>query len=221
MAWPLSVLVAQRAMARYPVPAAQPHAPHESELLIRRSRFVTRAAHTPGPEAARAFIEGIRRANADATHNCWAFVAGAPGHTGQIGSSDDGEPHGTAGRPMLQILLHSGVGEVAVVVTRWFGGVKLGTGGLVRAYQDSVRENLAGLATLERVPLVRLRVVLGYAHLDGLHRLLPGFEARIVQEDYLETASLGLLLPDEHCQAFTAALADLSNGAAQCQRAED
>lgn len=207
-------------MARYPVPAAQPHAPHESELVIRRSRFLARTAHAPSSEAARAFIEGIRRANADATHNCWAFVAGAPGHTGQVGSSDDGEPHGTAGRPMLQILLHSGIGEVAVVVTRWFGGVKLGTGGLVRAYQDSVRENLAGLVTQERVSQTRLRVMLAYAHLDAVHRLLPSFEARIVHEEYLEQASLGLMLPEEHCQAFAAALAGLSNGAARCQREE-
>jgi len=205
-------------MARYPVPAALPEAPHQSELIIRRSRFLTRSVHAPGPEAARAFIESIRRANTDATHNCWAFVAGAPGHTGQIGSSDDGEPHGTAGRPMLQILLHSGVGEIAVVVTRWFGGVKLGTGGLVRAYQDSVRENLAGLSTVERVPLALLEICLEYAHLDGLHRLLPSFEARIVQEDYQDTASLHLSLPEEHCEAFDRALAGLSNGAALCQR---
>lgn len=205
-------------MARYPVPAALPASPHESELLIRRSRFLTRAAHTPGPEAARNFIESVRRANADATHNCWAFVAGAPGHTGQVGSSDDGEPHGTAGRPMLQILLHSGVGEIAVVVTRWFGGVKLGTGGLVRAYQDSVRENLSGLVTVEHVPLVSLEIGLSYSYLDGLRRLLPSFEARITHEEYLASASMGLTLPEEHYQDFVKALAGLTNGTAVCAK---
>ena len=139
-------------MTRYPIPAAGPDRPHRTELLIRRSRFLAQCAHTPGPEAARAFVESIRRANADATHNCWAYAAGAPGQTARIGSSDDGEPHGTAGRPMLQVLLHCGIGEICVVVTRWFGGVKLGTGGLVRAYQDSVRENLANWHWPNRCP---------------------------------------------------------------------
>ena len=139
-------------MSRFPIPAADAAAPFQTEIIIRRSRFLTHCAHTPGMEAARAFVEQIRTKHADATHNCWAFVAGAPGHSGQVGFSDDGEPHGTAGRPMLQVLLHCGVGEITMVVTRWFGGVKLGTGGLVRAYQDSVRENLATLPLAEKVP---------------------------------------------------------------------
>ena len=92
---------------------------------------------------------------------------------------------------MLQVLLHCGIGEICVVVTRWFGGVKLGTGGLVRAYQDSVRENLSTLALAEQVPLAHLDLTLEYAHLDGLRRLLPTFEARITDEDYQATAGLG------------------------------
>ncbi|WP_443825924.1 YigZ family protein, partial [Desulfovibrio sp.] len=169
-------------MSRFPIPAADAAAPFQTEIIIRRSRFLTHCAHTPGMEAARAFVEQIRTKHADATHNCWAFVAGAPGHSGQVGFSDDGEPHGTAGRPMLQVLLHCGVGEITMVVTRWFGGVKLGTGGLVRAYQDSVRENLATLPLAEKVPTVELDVQLDYAHLDRLHRLLPTFEARVCAE---------------------------------------
>lgn len=88
-------------MSRFPIPAADAAAPFQTEIIIRRSRFLTHCAHTPGMEAARAFVEQIRTKHADATHNCWAFVAGAPGHSGQVGFSDDGEPHGTAGRPML------------------------------------------------------------------------------------------------------------------------
>ena len=208
-------------MTRYPIPAAGPDQPPRTELLIRRSRFLAQCAHTPGPEAARAFVESIRRANADATHNCWAYAAGAPGQTARIGSSDDGEPHGTAGRPMLQVLLHCGIGEICVVVTRWFGGVKLGTGGLVRAYQDSVRENLSTLALAEQVPLAHLDLTLEYAHLDGLRRLLPTFEARITDEDYQATAGLGVSLPEEHLEAFLKAVAGTSNGAAVCRVRED
>ncbi len=204
-------------MTRFDVPDASPERPHCTELVIRRSRFLAQCAHTPGPQAARAFVEHIRRRHADATHNCWAYAAGAPGDTAQIGSSDDGEPHGTAGRPMLQIVLHSDVGETCVVVSRWFGGVKLGTGGLVRAYQDSVRENLATLPLRRRVQEARLRLVLAYAHLDGLRRLLPAYEARIDTEDYQAEARLLLRLPEEHAAAFTAALAGLSNGAALCE----
>ncbi len=208
------------AVARYPIPTAGPNQPHCTELLIRRSRFLAQCAHTPGPEAARAFVESIRRANADATHNCWAYVAGAPGHTARIGSSDDGEPHGTAGRPMLQVLLHCGIGEICVVVTRWFGGVKLGTGGLVRAYQDSVRENLAGLTLAEQVPLSRLECTMSYAHLDALRRLLPAFEARVEGEDYQAEVRLCISLPEEQAAAFCRAVAGASNGAALCRTLE-
>ncbi len=208
-------------MSRYPVPACTGAEPHCTELIIRRSRFLTLCAHTPGPAAARAFVEEIRRRHADATHNCWAFAAGAPGHTAQIGSSDDGEPHGTAGRPMLQVVLHSGVGELCVVVSRWFGGVKLGTGGLVRAYQDSVRENLASLPQVERVPQVRLAVTVEYAHVDALRRLLPGLEARAVSEAYEAEAHLVLLLPEEHKERFEQGLAGLSNGSARCRLVEE
>ena len=208
-------------MSRYAVPAATPDQPHCTEMIIRRSRFLALCAHTPGPVAARAFVEEIRRRHADATHNCWAYAAGAPGHTAQIGSSDDGEPHGTAGRPMLQVMLHSGVGELCVVVSRWFGGVKLGTGGLVRAYQDSVRENLSSLPLVERVPKARLALTVEYAHVDALRRLLPTFEAQTSTEDYAAQAHFTLLLPEEHLAQFELALAGLSTGSALCQRVEE
>ena len=203
-------------MTRYAVPDVAPQQPHCTEIVIRRSRFFAQCAHTPNPATARAFVDQIRRQHADATHNCWAYAAGAPGDTAQIGSSDDGEPHGTAGRPMLQIVLHSGIGELCVVVSRWFGGVKLGTGGLVRAYQDSVRESLASLPVRQRVPECSLQLALGYAHVDALRRMLPTFEARLENEEYLADARLQLRLPLEHVEAFTVALAGISNGAAQC-----
>lgn len=208
-------------MTRYPVPIAEPHSPHCTELTIRRSRFITQSAHAPDPDAARAFVDGIRRKHSDATHNCWAYAAGPPGHSARIGSSDDGEPHGTAGRPMLQIVLHGGIGEICVVTSRWFGGVKLGTGGLVRAYQDSVRENLANLATYERVPLTQLDVRVEYAHLDSLRRLLPDVEAKIMHEKYTEQTTLRLSLPEEHLTPFTRRLADLSDGRAQWRITEE
>lgn len=204
-------------MSRYPVPAAFPDRPHEAELVIRRSRFLAHCARTAGHAEARAFVERIRAAHADATHNCWAYVAGPPEQTAEIGFSDDGEPHGTAGRPMLQLLLHCGLGEICVVVTRWFGGVKLGTGGLVRAYQDSVRAVLADLPHEERVPRCRLRVRVEFAHLDRLHRLLPEVEARLLDESYDGAACLTISLPDARQAEFAALLASRTDGRAVCE----
>ena len=208
-------------MSRYPVPAVFPDQPHRAELVIRRSRFLAHCARTTGHAEARAFVERIRTEHADATHNCWAYVAGPPEQTAEIGFSDDGEPHGTAGRPMLQILLHCGVGELCVVVTRWFGGVKLGTGGLVRAYQDSVRAVLADLPQEERVPRCRACVRVEFAHLDRLHRLLPDVEARLLEESYDAAASLTISLPRARWDEFSALLAGRTDGRAECSLLED
>ena len=205
-------------MPRYDVPAPGPETPHCTELLVRRSRFLAQCAHTPTPEAARSFVERIRRCHADATHNCWAYAAGMPGDTARVCSSDDGEPHGTAGRPMLQMLLHGGVGEICMVVTRWFGGIKLGTGGLVRAYQDSVRENLASLPVRACVRERCLTLTVPYPFLDSVRRMLPVFEARLENEEYAEQARLALRLPEDVEASFTRALADLSRGTARWQR---
>jgi len=107
---------------RYHIPAGAVRVEEE----IKRSRFITSLAPAPTVEAARALIAAVSAEFADANHNCWAYVVGPPGSTGQIGMSDDGEPHGTAGRPMLNVLLHSGIGDIVAVVTRYFGGTLLG-----------------------------------------------------------------------------------------------
>ena len=184
------------------------------EFVEKKSRFIGHIAPVSTEEEAIAFINEMRAKYRDATHNVYAYSL----RENQIKrASDDGEPHGTAGRPMLQVLLHCGIGEICVVVTRWFGGVKLGTGGLVRAYQDSVRENLTGLALAEQVPLSRLECTVSYAHLDALRRLLPAFEAKIADEDYQAEARLRLSLPEEQAAAFCRAVAGASNGAALCR----
>ena len=134
-------------MPRYPIPANRTRV----EEVILRSRFITTAAPAGTSEAARAFIASIRAEFPDATHHCYAFVAGPPGSTAQIGMSDDGEPGGTAGRPMLAVLLGSGIGDIAVVVTRYYGGTKLGTGGLVRAYSGGVKAVLDALPVCEKI----------------------------------------------------------------------
>ena len=208
-------------MSRYPIPHLPPEGMHRTESVIRRSRFLASTAHTPSVESARLFVERVKKEFPDATHNCWAFVAGPPGTTAQVGFSDDGEPHGTAGRPMLTALLHGGVGELTAVVTRYFGGVKLGTGGLVRAYQGAVQENLECLPRRERIVPQRLHVIVDYPHVDRLRRLLPAFEATVEEEVFTADAAFTVLLPEEQTEAFVLALAEQTDGAALVDRVSE
>ncbi|NVJ07653.1 YigZ family protein [Myxococcus sp. AM001] len=193
---------------RYPIPAGL----HRVEQDIQKSRFITTAAHSPTVEEAKAFIARVREEFDDATHNCWAFVVGPPGSTAQVGMSDDGEPHGTAGRPMLTALLHGGVGDVAMVVTRYFGGTLLGKGGLVRAYTAGVQQALESLPTTERVRKTRLAVEVEYTHVDGLRRLLPSYEVQVLAEEYSATVGYRLELPVTQVEALRTALNDLTLG---------
>jgi len=194
---------------RYPIPARR----HRVEETIQRSRFITTVAHAPSAADARAFIDQIKAEFPDATHNCWAFAAGPPADTAQVGMGDEGEPHGTAGRPMLNVLHHGGVGEIAAVVTRYYGGVKLGKGGLVRAYSSGVQHALEGLPTVEKVDRSPVEIVVEYGALEGLRRLLTELEAPIEGEVFGETVVLRVQVPQGNLGALEEGLADLTRGA--------
>lgn len=200
---------------RYPIPAST----HTVKEVRDRSRFITTVGRADTVEAARAFIARVAERYADATHNCWAYVAGPPGDTSRIGMSDDGEPRGTAGRPMLNVLLGSGVGDVAAVVTRYYGGTKLGRGGLCRAYSGGVKLALEGLPLEEKVRRVECRVVVPYSAVTPLRGLLPDFEAEIVGEAYGTEAALEVRLPQERAEEFCEAVRGLSSGRARIELA--
>jgi uncharacterized YigZ family protein len=202
---------------RYLIPAT----PHRVEQEIQRSRFITTLGHTPTAEAARAFIAEIRAEFPDATHNCWAYVVGPPGTTGTVGMSDDGEPHGTAGRPMLTVLLHGEVGDITAVVTRYYGGTKLGTGGLVRAYTGCVQQALENLPTDERRELARLQIEIDYAAVTPFQRLLPEYEGEVVAETYGEVASYQVEVPVERLEELRTALLDRTGGLARIETLPD
>ncbi|MEX1018595.1 MAG: YigZ family protein [Litorilinea sp.] len=201
---------AQPADDRYPVPAEQ----HRVEEEINRSRFVTTVAFTPTVEDARAFMAAMNAEFGDASHNCWAYVIGPPGSTAQIGMSDAGEPHGTAGKPMLTVLLHSGIGDICAVVTRYFGGTLLGKGGLVKAYSGGVQLALAALPQRDRVPTTQLVIMVDYAAVTPLKRLLPDYEVEVLAEDYAVDVTYTLQLPTSQIDPFSAALTALTNGQA-------
>lgn len=203
-------------MSRYPIPAGR----HRAEQVIDRSRFVCTLAHAPTAIAAREVIAVIQAEWPDATHHCTAWVAGPPGSTAQVGMSDDGEPHGTAGRPMLTVLLHSGVGEIVAVVTRWYGGVKLGTGGLARAYGGSVELALHGMPRAEKVEWATVDITMGYPHISAVQHLLPHFEATITAEEYGEAVSYAIRTPTAAVDALVAALADATRGEAKAEKRE-
>jgi uncharacterized YigZ family protein len=196
--------------SRYRIPAR----PHRAEEVIQKSRFITALAHAPTAEAAQAFLAGIREEFPDATHHCWAFVAGPPGDTASIGMSDDGEPHGTAGRPMLTALLHSGVGEIVAVCTRYYGGTKLGTGGLSRAYSGGVNLALETLPTEEKVERTTLRLEVDYEYVDPLRRLLEEVEAVVEGEEYGEAVRYRVAVPKEAVEALSERLAGITRGKA-------
>ncbi len=194
--------------SRYPVPAGQARV----EETILRSRFITTAGPAATVEEARAFLAEMRAEFADATHNCYAFVVGPPGDTGQIGMSDDGEPGGTAGRPMLAVLLGSGIGDIAVVATRYFGGIKLGTAGLVRAYSGGVKAVLTALPLRQKIAYTDLLAVGPYHWVTPVARLVKEYEAWIISQVYTADVTWQLRAPSDRASDLAAALIALSHG---------
>jgi uncharacterized YigZ family protein len=194
----------------YKIPAEQ----HRTEETIKRSRFIATVAHAPTEQDAKAFISGIKSEFPDATHNCWAYVAGPPGDTARVGMSDDGEPHGTAGKPMLTVLLHSEIGEVVAVVTRYYGGTKLGTGGLVRAYSGSVKDVLAGLAVTEKRDLVSVTVVFDYSRIAAVKKMMEAFSSEVIEENYEADVRFTIELPRDKKDGLIRAISDVTGGKA-------
>lgn len=171
-------------------------------IEIRKSRFITTLAPVTDAAQVQAFLSDVRQEFPDASHQCWAFLLGRPHSSAHVGMSDDGEPKGTAGRPMLTVLLHAEVGDLMVIVTRYFGGIKLGTGGLQRAYSDCVKQILNNLDTTQRVNYCSINLQLGYADFDPLQRKLNQLQAVISDANYTEYVSVIVELPDNHLSEF-------------------
>ena len=180
------------------------------EEEIKKSTFITYLAHSPSIDDAKAFIEQIKSQHADARHNCWAFVAGRPEDSMKWGFSDDGEPSGTAGKPILAQLSGSGIGELTAVVTRYYGGIRLGTGGLVKAYGGGVQQALKQLQTIEKKITIKIRVELDYGFMPIAQSLMSQFCAVEIDAKYSDSVVLIVEVERRELTAFTQAVINKS-----------
>ena len=172
-------------------------APANFELLVRKSRFLACVQAVPDRAAAQAIVAQLRAQHPDAAHVCWALMAG-----GQSAAVDDGEPAGTAGRPMLEVLRHQDLEGVVATVVRYFGGVKLGAGGLVRAYTDAVAQALIGAETVAIQRMRTLHCTVPYALEGQLRRQIDAAGATLVEVQHQSLVELTLRLPDTAADAF-------------------
>lgn len=187
------------------------------EIEVRRSRFLCDVRRVDGEDAARAVVEAARKEHGDARHHCSAFVLGPDG--GVARSSDDGEPSGTAGAPMLEVLRGREVSDVVAVVTRWFGGVLLGAGGLVRAYGDAVRAGLDEAGVRRRVLMSRFDLTASHADAARWQAELRGRDVVVLGADYAERVVLHLGVPSAVADALGPLVASTTGGAGELRPA--
>lgn len=182
------------------------------DLEIKNSQFITTVSRTKGRDAAKAFIGEMRNRYPDANHNCWTFVAGAPNNVHLWDQSDDGEPKGTAGKPMMNVLQHSNCGETTVVVTRYFGGIKLGAGGLVRAYSQAVQEALSQTEFENIYPREPVQLTIAYSLLGKVEYFLEHSDIEISNKTYTDSIVIDLAVIERTWPEQKQALTDLCQG---------
>ncbi|WP_426876215.1 YigZ family protein [Glaesserella parasuis] len=172
------------------------------EEEIKKSRFITYIRHTEGMEQAKAFWAEIRALHPHARHHCWATVAGQPNDSQQYGFSDDGEPSGTAGKPMLNYLLGSGLGEISAVVVRYYGGILLGTGGLVKAYGNGVQQGLLQVAKIRKVLRKSYRLQCEYEQFNTIQHLIVERDIELVEQQFSDKVELILAINPTQVELF-------------------
>lgn len=186
----------------------------QAEIEEKKSRFIASIAHVETEEEALAFLEEIRAANRMARHNVYAYVLreGGAGAAGRVRYSDDGEPQKTAGLPTLEVIQHAGLTDVAVVVTRYFGGVLLGTGGLVRAYTQATQAGIAAASTVVVSQCVDIRVSMSYPMYDAMARLASECGAKTLGVEYTDKVALNLRMLDGTQGELLAKITELFRG---------
>lgn len=190
----------------------------QGEYVEKKSRFIATLRSCRTEEEAAAFVEEMKKKYWDARHNCHALIIGAKGELTRC--SDDGEPSGTAGRPMLEVLSGAGLRNAAVVVTRYFGGVLLGTGGLVRAYTQAVKEGLANCRIGTMCYGYEMGITTDYLWIGKVLYLLGNLKLTPVSTDYGERIQLKLEVPARKADALERELAEATNGQAGLERGQ-
>lgn len=192
------------------------YAAHESEKVIERSRFLTYSQHVESEEEARAFLARIRSEHSLATHVCYAFIADRLGNLQRF--SDDGEPQGTAGVPILEVLKARRLFETAVAVVRYFGGVKLGAGGLVRAYSSACSENLDG-ADVRRLEMCdEWKIEVDYTGIDGVQKYISTHTCSLLSTGYGEKVAFFVAVKQTESDAFYLELVDYMQGRVKAEK---
>ena len=191
----------------------------EAEIVEKKSRFIATVIPVKSEEEAITFIESLKKQYWNATHNCFAYVIGDHFQTQRC--SDDGEPSGTAGRPMLDVLLSEEVHDVAVVVTRYFGGTLLGTGGLVRAYQGATKAGLGATTMITKFYGQKVSVKTDYTGLGKIQYILGQRGLQILHSEYTDSVTLEVLLPETQTRQVMAEITEGTNGQAVMEILED
>lgn len=170
----------------------------EIEFEVKKSRFIARAQVSQSRAAAMEVLSASKIDYPDARHHCWAYLIGNPHSPSTVAMSDDGEPSGTAGKPILNVLQHKGVGDIMLTVIRYFGGVKLGAGGLVRAYSQAAQLAMEKLVTREHVPLRHCVVTGDYAMEQSLRHWLGQYCGSLISVEYGQQVTCQVTVPDQH-----------------------
>lgn len=186
------------------------------EITEKKSRFIATVRPVKTEEEALAFLEEVKKKYWDARHNCFVYSVGL--NREYTRCSDDGEPSGTAGRPMLDVILGEDIYNVAVVVTRYFGGVLLGTGGLVRAYSKAVQEGLAASRIIEKRRGISLKVTTDYTGIGKIQYIAGERSIPILNSEYTDKVVLELLIPSDEADAVQKAITEGTNGRARMEK---
>lgn len=186
------------------------------EITEKKSRFIATVRPVKTEEEALAFLEEMKKKYWDARHNCFVYSVGL--NREYTRCSDDGEPSGTAGRPMLDVILGEDIYNVAVVVTRYFGGVLLGTGGLVRAYSKAVQEGLAASRIIEKRRGISLKVTTDYTGIGKIQYIAGERSIPILNSEYTDKVVLELLIPSDEADAVQKAITEGTNGRARMEK---
>jgi len=174
----------------------------EKEIVIKKSRFIARVGRVANKAEVKLFLEQARRDFKDARHHCWAYLIGNPTGIPSAATNDDGEPSGTAGRPILNVIQHKAVGDVMLVVIRYFGGVKLGAGGLTRAYSSAAENVLSTVQLMQIQSMTEIKFVMNFSVEQIIRHWLENHSSKVINIEYTENVTMTASVPSKDLELF-------------------